>query len=74
LNIKPKNKPKFYEFRKCLCRWLVNLARRIEPRSEEVAAFHMQQMIDMMITGCSIIRIDPFNPAFDFPTDKRSVN
>ena len=33
--IKPKERPKWYELRKALCRWLVNAARWIEPRSPE---------------------------------------
>ncbi len=74
MNIKPKNKPKFYEIRKWLCKWLVNLARWVEPRSEEVSAFYLQQMMDMMIVGQTITRIDPFNTTFDFPTDERTVN
>ena len=60
MKIVPKNKPKYYEIRKWVCRLLVNMARKIEPRSEEVAAFHMQQMHDLMITGRSVVRIDPF--------------
>ena len=63
--IKPKEQPKWYELRKVLCRWLVNAARWVEPRSPEVAAFYMQQMQDMMITGGSITRIDPMTAQWD---------
>ncbi len=59
IRIKPKEKPKWYEPRKKLCKWLVDLARWIEPQSPEIPAFYAQQMHDMMITGCHIVRIDP---------------
>ena len=75
MNVKPKKQPKWYQFRKRLCKGLVNLARWVEPRSEEVSAFHMQQMMDMMITGCSITRIDPATHLWEIPPEeKHTVN
>lgn len=59
MNVKPKKKPKWYQLRKVVCRWLVHLARWVEPRSEEIYAFHLQQMMDAMIYGGSITRINP---------------
>ena len=69
--IKPKEKPKWYQFRKTLCRYLVNLARWVEPRSPEITAFYAQQMQDMMITGCAITRIDPMTAIFDINEEKK---
>jgi hypothetical protein len=44
-----------------LRRWLANklavLARRIYPESEEVMAFHMDRMVEMVLTGKSTIKI-----------------
>lgn len=60
ITVKPKQQPKWYEFRKWLCKWLVTLARWVEPRSPEVYAFYMQQMQDLMITGRTMTRVDPF--------------
>ncbi len=58
-NIKPKTKPQWYETRKWMARALVRLAQKIDATSPDVYAFYMQQMVDVMITGQSIVRIDP---------------
>jgi hypothetical protein len=60
-NFTPKKKPKWYELRKCAARLLVRCAQKIEPTSPDVAAFHMQQMMDTMITGGAITRINPID-------------
>ena len=73
MNVKPKKNPTWYQLRKWLCRGLVNLARWVEPRSEEVSAFYMQQMMDMMITGSTITRIDPLNAFWEIPPEKTEV-
>ncbi len=58
-NIKPKTSPKWYQFRKWATRLLVRIAQKIDATSPDVYAFHMQQMMDMMIAGGSITRVDP---------------
>ncbi len=73
--IRPMSKPKWYQFRKKLCKWLVDLARWVEPRSPEINAFYVQQMLDMMITGCSITRIDPMTAQWEtVPEEKPTIN
>ena len=49
------------EYMKNLRRWIANklarLARRIYPESEEVMAFHMDRMMDFVISGKSTVKI-----------------
>lgn len=60
MRIVPKKSPKWHEGRKWIARWLVRLAYKIQPQSEDVMAFHIQQMTDMLITGRCVTRINPF--------------
>jgi len=57
--IKATKKPKWYNIRWKLSNLFISLARIIYPRSPEVRAFYMQQIIDSMICGKSIIRVNP---------------
>lgn len=57
--IRAKYKPKWYEARMWLVRGLVRLAEKIKPMHPDVLAFHLDTAADMMITGRSVVRIDP---------------
>lgn len=57
----PTFRPKSKEcgFKAALARWLVNMARRVSPESEEVGAFYLQMLHDYAICGHFITRVDP---------------
>lgn len=57
LKVIENKKPK--TFRSWIAMKLVRLAQRIEPDSEAVKAFTLQMMIEQMIYGQSIVRVDP---------------
>lgn len=70
-NIIPKDKPKWFELKKWAARLLVRLAQKIDPTSPDVYAFHMQQMMDLMITGGAITRVDPFDFHMDVTNESK---
>ena len=43
--------------RRRIANWLVALARRIDPLGEAALQFHMERMLDLMVTGQSVVRI-----------------
>lgn len=57
--VKARKKPKFYQARWIVSNWLVSLARLIHPRNPEVEAFSMQLMMDQLIYGRSVVRVNP---------------
>jgi hypothetical protein len=59
--IKSNIKPKWHQFRFKLANAIVWLARKIHPSNPEVWAFHTQLMMDYMICGKSIVRINPMD-------------
>ena len=61
ITIKPKDKPKWYEFRKKFSNYLVSIARKIYPDNPEVNAFYAELMMDWMVSGKSVVRVDPNN-------------
>ena len=58
-SITSKAKPKWHDIRWKLSNYFVRAATWIYPENPEVKAFFMQSMIDQMIYGQSVIRIDP---------------
>ena len=52
-------KPKWHNIRWKLSNFAVRVARWIYPENPEVKAFFMQIMIDQMIYGQTVTRIDP---------------
>lgn len=57
--LKSTVRPKWYQLRFRLANAFVRLARKIHPENPEVMAFYTQLMMDQMIYGTSIVRIDP---------------
>ncbi len=51
--------PKWHDLRWRLSNALVGVARRIYPRNPEVNAFLAQVVIDQMIYGRSVVRVNP---------------
>ena len=51
--------PKWYELRRKLARFLVNIARWVYAESPEVYLFHVKLAMDAMIYGQPITRVDP---------------
>lgn len=62
---KAKERPRWYQFRLKLSNAFVWLARKVHPRNPEVYAFTTELMMDAMITGRSIVRVDPCSPEAD---------
>ena len=58
-DIKPKQKPRWYQLRFQLANRLVRLAKWIHPQNPEVLAFYQQGIMDMMIYGKHITRVAP---------------
>ena len=58
-------KPRWYQLRMKLSFWLVSIAKKVYPENPKVKAFFMKCMMDSMVYGGSITRIDPK----DFYTD-----
>ncbi len=54
----PNEKPKWHQIRWQVSNWLVKLAREIYPQSPQVLAFWKDVMMDQMIQGGTIVRID----------------
>jgi len=52
-------KPKWFQFRRRLSNWFLWLAKKIYPENPEVWAFFCKIMVDTMITGQSIVRVEP---------------
>lgn len=59
---RPKGKEK--GFRARIARLLVNLARRVQPDSEEVKAFYMQLIHDFVVYGRSVVRVNPMDTKY----------
>ena len=57
ITVKEKSKPK--TLRAWIGVKLVRLAQRIHPESDAVKAFYTQLLIDEMIHGQSLVRVDP---------------
>jgi len=57
--IEAKEKPKWYQLRWKLSNIFVKIAVKIYPENPEVKAFWMQQMMDSLILGRSVIRVNP---------------
>ena len=58
--IHAKEKPKWYNLRWKLSSLIVKLARFVYPENPEVKAFIMRALMDEVICGASLTRIDPF--------------
>ena len=54
-----KEKPKWYNARWKASNFFVKIGMKIYPDNPEVKAFIVQQILDQMICGQSITRIDP---------------
>jgi len=61
ISVHATQKPKWYQLRWKLSNLLMRMANRVYPENPEVFAFMMKIMMDQMITGGSIVRIDPRN-------------
>jgi len=59
MSIESKEKPRWFQFRWKLSNIFVKIAVKIYPENPEVKAFWMQQMIDSLILGRSVIRVNP---------------
>lgn len=59
-------KPKWYQFRWWVSRWLVRLAGWVKPDNPDLQAWVAEMMLDSMVYGKHIVRIDPM--AFDETT------
>lgn len=57
MNIQPKDRPKWFQFRRRISSALVRLARLIYPDSPEVKAFWMEKIIESQITSNVFERI-----------------
>jgi hypothetical protein len=57
--IEAKEKPKWYQIRWKLSNIFVKIAYKIYPESPNVKGFWMQQIMDGLILGESIIRVNP---------------
>lgn len=52
-------KPRWYQFRYRLSRFLVIVAKKIYPKNPDVIAFHLQLFYDSLIYGKAVVRISP---------------
>ena len=59
--IVPTDKPRWYDLRWRLSILFVRVAYKIYPKNPEVTAFWMDLVMDHMITGKSIVRINPID-------------
>ena len=63
-------------FRRWLANKLASWARRIYPQSEEAMAFHMDVIMDAIIYGRSVVRMNPMDiqeTAKDFDEAERPI-
>jgi hypothetical protein len=51
--------------RRWIANQLVRLARRIHPENEEAMRFWMDRMVEMAVTGKSIIKVSAVDPSQD---------
>lgn len=62
IEIKPKQKPKWFQIRKQVARFLVFLARKIEPKSDYLYSYYLEQMakanMDAMTYGTAFVKIE----------------
>jgi len=60
-NIISTEKPKYYQLRWKLSNFIIHIAKIIYPENPEIKAFFLKIIMDYMILGESIIRINPEN-------------
>ena len=53
------DRPMWYHLRWGVSNMLIRLARRVYPKNPEVRAFWMDLMMDELISGRAITRVDP---------------
>jgi hypothetical protein len=53
------------QMRRWIANQLVRLARRIHPENEEAMRFWMDRMVEMAVTGKSIIKVSAVDPSQD---------
>lgn len=59
IEIKAKEKPKWYNYQWRLSNLFIWIARKIYPANPELNAFMLQMLSDQMIYGQSIVRVNP---------------
>ena len=59
LCVKAKLKPKWFQFRWRLSNFLLKLVDKIQPKNPDVYAFYLQAMMDQIIYGKHVVRINP---------------
>ena len=69
-SIEPKDKPKWFEFRRKIACGLVRLAKCIYPASPEVVGFFSDLMVEATIKGSCIVKMeDAYAAPFSLPTE-----